>query len=325
MRIRTFGLLTRVDHTLTAVIHSRPSGRHGRTLCMPVTSASPASRRASSHERRFRLRPQLEGLQPPRRRTAHRRCAATRSRRLTGLDRFHRPALHRRRLRQRPLQPGRGAARRAACTRSTTTSTRWPTTRDAESRVRAGPCRWTIEQGSILDEAYVRRLGTFDIVYSWGVLHHTGQMHEAFERAADLVAPGRPRRDRHLQRSGLDQPLLARGEACLQRQRRFASARRHRASALSAGPVDGSATLKSRRPERGMRLWTDLLDWLGGYPFEVATPDACDRDLRAARLHVTGPVDVRAPARLQRVPLPPALSRRLRLRRSTTNANIAQR
>jgi len=25
--------------------------------------------------------------------------------------------------------------------------------------------------------------------------------------------------------------------------------------------------------ERGMSLWFDMLDWLGGYPFEVATPE----------------------------------------------------
>jgi SAM-dependent methyltransferase len=35
---------------------------------------------------------------------------------------------------------------------------------------------WTIEQGSVLDPDYIRTLGTFDIVYSWGVLHHTGNM-----------------------------------------------------------------------------------------------------------------------------------------------------
>src|SRR5438105_15936615 len=33
---------------------------------------------------------------------------------------------------------------------------------------------WTIEEGSALDEQYVRALGTFDVVYSWGVLHQTG-------------------------------------------------------------------------------------------------------------------------------------------------------
>src|SRR5262245_45349652 len=37
-----------------------------------------------------------------------------------------------------------------------------------------GDPQWTIEQGSVLDSHYMSALGNFDIVYSWGVLHHTG-------------------------------------------------------------------------------------------------------------------------------------------------------
>src|SRR5918911_286314 len=32
---------------------------------------------------------------------------------------------------------------------------------------------WTVETGSALDADYLKRLGRFDVVYSWGVLHHT--------------------------------------------------------------------------------------------------------------------------------------------------------
>ena len=49
---------------------------------------------------------------------------------------------------------------------------------------------WIVERDSVLDTARMRALGTFDIVYSWGVLHHTGRMWDALENAAIPVAPG---------------------------------------------------------------------------------------------------------------------------------------
>jgi 2-polyprenyl-3-methyl-5-hydroxy-6-metoxy-1,4-benzoquinol methylase len=48
---------------------------------------------------------------------------------------------------------------------------------------------WTVEEGSVLDEKYLSALGRFDVVYSWGVLHHTGSMWKALENVGNLVAP----------------------------------------------------------------------------------------------------------------------------------------
>src|SRR6185312_4649812 len=50
---------------------------------------------------------------------------------------------------------------------------------------------WTVEEGSVLDKGFMASLGSFDIVYSWGVLHHTGNMWQALENINLNVAyPG---------------------------------------------------------------------------------------------------------------------------------------
>jgi hypothetical protein len=49
----------------------------------------------------------------------------------------------------------------------------------------------TVGHGSLLDRGYLESLGTWDIVYSWAVLHHTGALWEAAGNVARLVVPGR--------------------------------------------------------------------------------------------------------------------------------------
>src|SRR5437773_11223058 len=38
---------------------------------------------------------------------------------------------------------------------------------------------WSVERGTVLDAGYMRALGAFDVVYCWGVAHHTGAMWRA--------------------------------------------------------------------------------------------------------------------------------------------------
>lgn len=139
--------------------------------------------------------------------------------------------------------------------------------------------QWTIDRASVLDGSYLRSLGQFDVVYSWGVLHHTGAMWQALDNAASLVSPRgrlfialyndqgwRSRmwlKVKQIYCSGLFGRWWMIGvwvpyfflRTCLvclaTRSNRFASFRR----------------------ERGMSAFYDWIDWIGGLPFEVARPD----------------------------------------------------
>ena len=140
---------------------------------------------------------------------------------------------------------------------------------------------WSVSEGSVLDPDFVGALGTFDIVYSWGVLHHTGEMWKALANAVPPVAPGGSlfiaiyndqgarsvlwRRLKHLYCSG----TAGRG---------FVTAL---GSAYFAGICLKEDLLRLRNPlaryrdyqrNRGMSIWHDWVDWFGGYPFEVARP-----------------------------------------------------
>ena len=132
---------------------------------------------------------------------------------------------------------------------------------------------WTIEQGSALDEHYIRSLGTFDIVYSWGVLHHTGDMWKAL----DLVTI--PVKDKLVIAIYNDQGFSSR--AWQAEKRLYVSVPAIRPilaiSVFLFGwlpKVRHPKRLLSdwRRYDRGMSPWRDAVDWAGGYPFEVATP-----------------------------------------------------
>lgn len=141
-------------------------------------------------------------------------------------------------------------------------------------RYRPGDGGWTIERGDALDEDYLGHLGTFDVVYSWGVLHHTGAMWRALGNMTPLV-------------NGGGQLFVA-----LYNDQRWLSRYWNRIKqTYNKGPVGRSAVIAfhapyflvrhavkrivrpSAREKRGMAPWRDILDWLGGYPFQVARPE----------------------------------------------------
>jgi 2-polyprenyl-3-methyl-5-hydroxy-6-metoxy-1,4-benzoquinol methylase len=134
--------------------------------------------------------------------------------------------------------------------------------------------QWIIERGSVLDEKFIRRLNCFDVVYSWGVLHHTGQMYPSFENVIQAVAAN----GQLFISIYNDQGLTSKYWAWVKRATNKNTIARYFLIAIHAPYLFGMRWLvraiSGRRSlERGMSLWHDMIDWLGGYPFEVAKPE----------------------------------------------------
>ena len=135
--------------------------------------------------------------------------------------------------------------------------------------------RWTIEAASVLDTAYLARLGSFDVVYSWGVLHHTGQMWPALDHVAGLVVPG----GRLFVAIYNDQGWISRYWKLVKwayvkhRWMRWPLLLLHAPHQFAARWLVRAATGRLK-VDRGMTLWHDMVDWVGGYPFEVARPES---------------------------------------------------
>jgi 2-polyprenyl-6-hydroxyphenyl methylase/3-demethylubiquinone-9 3-methyltransferase len=129
---------------------------------------------------------------------------------------------------------------------------------------------WSIEEGDVLNTEYLRALGKYNIVYSWGVLHHTGAMWQALENAAPLVSE----RGKLFISIYNDQGRASRRWAALKKFYNQSSRFTQILITLIFSGYFGLPKLIMRhKSERGMSFWHDLIDWLGGYPFEIAKPE----------------------------------------------------
>ncbi|WP_081162805.1 class I SAM-dependent methyltransferase [Ensifer aridi] len=131
---------------------------------------------------------------------------------------------------------------------------------------------WIIEEGSALDADYLRRLGQFDVVYSWGVLHHTGAMWQALENVDSNVKQGGKLFLALYNR----QPIISTYWVFAKKlYNKHPMSRPVLIFVHFLYPALPSVVIRyfeARKPPRGMSFWHDHLDWLGGYPFEVSTP-----------------------------------------------------
>jgi|SRR5688572_13466822 len=141
---------------------------------------------------------------------------------------------------------------------------------------------WHIHIGSVLDEGFLQRLGKFDVVYSWGVLHHTGDMWTAMANVVMNVAPGgtlflalyndQGRASQiwwTIKKAYVGLPTYLRWLMLIP------------CYVVGWGPATirdivilrPFRTWRTYKLSRGMSPHRDLIDWVGGFPFEVATPE----------------------------------------------------
>ena len=152
-------------------------------------------------------------------------------------------------------------------------------TQELKRRYFADDSNWTIQQASVLDQEFLRALGQFDVVYSWGVLHHTGAMWQAIENVVPLVAPN----GRLFIALYNDQGWLSRMWLTVKRIYCCCTLGRWAMTAIwvpgffarmcVASLVAGRNKFAAYHDERGMSPVHDWIDWIGGLPFEVAQPD----------------------------------------------------
>lgn len=159
-------------------------------------------------------------------------------------------------------------------------------TSELRSRYFSGDKDWQIEQASALDRDYILSLGAFDIVYSWGVLHHTGRMWEGLENAGLAVADkgklfiaiyndtgSQADRWRWIKKTYCRLPgVLKTSFAVLVTVPE--ETKNVIRNTLRGRPFDSIRYWKDYRNNRGMNRWNDIIDWVGGYPYEVAGPTA---------------------------------------------------
>ena len=158
---------------------------------------------------------------------------------------------------------------------------------------------WIVETGSALDRDYLCSLGQFDVVYSWGVLHHTGDMWTALANAALPVATGgklfiaiyndQGTASRRWIKVKKLYNRLPNGTKFLVVWPSFwvLNWRSMVKDFLRGEPFKTIRDYDKRKNERGMSFWHNLVDWVGGYPFEVATPGQIFDFFRERGFHLT--------------------------------------
>jgi SAM-dependent methyltransferase len=134
---------------------------------------------------------------------------------------------------------------------------------------------WKIDQGSVF-EINPDQTGLFDIVHSWGVLHHTGDMWRAIEAASKFTKPGGRfalaiyRRTPFCKLWTKEKLLYSRSPRIIQKALRGIYKLLYYAGLYATGRSPAKYQ-SDYHNDRGMDWNIDVHDWMGGYPYEAAS------------------------------------------------------
>ena len=135
---------------------------------------------------------------------------------------------------------------------------------------------WSVEIADILDIEVVER-EKYDVVFSWGVLHHTGNLFLALQNASNFCKPGGLlvlaiyRKTWLCNFWKLEKRLYNNCPLFFRRIIDLAFA----SLILIAKWILGTSPrthIQEYSKRRGMDFMTDIRDWLGGFPYESANP-----------------------------------------------------
>ena len=148
------------------------------------------------------------------------------------------------------------------------------------------PASISVRQADILDKNSFPGK-KYDVVYSWGVLHHTGDLDLALKNSASLVENGGIlaiavyRKTFFCKFWKIEKRIYSKSPILIQNIV-FLS---YVLSLAIAFPLMNKGKffnyVKNYKVSRGMSFYTDVYDWLGGYPYESISPEELRSRMKA--------------------------------------------